>query len=95
MLICNGGAVSWKSFKQSMTTDSTIKAKYIAALDAAKEAVWKKKFMTELAVVPSIELAVPPYCDNNGAVIQAKELWSYQKSKHIERRYYIIRKIVG
>lgn len=51
--------------------------------------------MTELTVVPSIESAVPLHCDNNGAVIQAKEPRSHQKSKHIERRYHIIREIVG
>ena len=45
---CNGGAVCWKSSKQSTTADSTIEAEYIAASDAAKEAVWIKKFVTEL-----------------------------------------------
>ena len=91
VFICNGGAVSWKSSKQSTTADSTTEAEYIAASDAAKEAVWIKKFVTELTVVPSIESAVPLHCDNNGAVIQAKEPRSHQKSKHIERRYHIIR----
>ena len=38
--ISNGGAVSWKSSKQSVTADSTTKAKYLAILDAAKEAIW-------------------------------------------------------
>ncbi len=51
--------------------------------------------MIELIVVPSIESAVPLYYDNNGAVIQAKEPRSHQKSKHIKRRYHIIIEIVG
>ena len=46
----NGGAVSWKSSKQDTTTDSTVEAEYIAASEAAKEAVWIKKFITELEV---------------------------------------------
>ena len=50
----NGGAVSWKSSKQSTVADSTTEAEYIAASDAAKEAVWIKKFITDLEVVPSI-----------------------------------------
>ncbi|PKI78442.1 hypothetical protein CRG98_001154 [Punica granatum] len=69
----NGGAVSWKSSKQETVADSTTEAEYIAASNAAKEAVWIKKFVTEFAVVPSIADPVDLYCDNNGAIAQAKE----------------------
>ncbi|PKI43663.1 hypothetical protein CRG98_035947 [Punica granatum] len=91
---CNGGAVSWKSSKQETTADSTTKAEYIAAFDAAKEAIWIRKFVTELSVVPSISSQVELYCDNTGAIVQAKEPRSHQKSKRIERRYHIIREII-
>ena len=43
--------MSWKSSKQSTIADSTTEAEYIALFDAAKEAVWIKKFMSELGVV--------------------------------------------
>ena len=33
----NGGAVSWKSYKQNTVADSTMDAKYIAASKASKE----------------------------------------------------------
>ncbi|KAG8472923.1 hypothetical protein CXB51_035047 [Gossypium anomalum] len=69
----NGGAVSWKSSKQSTVADSTTEAEYIAASEAAKEAVWIKKFITELGVVPSISDSIELQCDNNGAIAQAKE----------------------
>ncbi|XP_024965874.1 uncharacterized protein LOC112506079 [Cynara cardunculus var. scolymus] len=49
----NGGAVSWKSSKQATVADFTTEAEYIAASDAAKEAVWIKKFISQLGVVPS------------------------------------------
>ena len=68
VFIMNGGAVVWKSSKQDTTADSTIEAEYIAASDSAKEAVWIKKFITELGVVPSIADPIPVYCDNNGAL---------------------------
>ena len=90
----NGGAVSWKSSKQPTVADSTTEAEYIAASEAAKEAVWLRKFIHELGVVPSIEESVPLLCDNNGAIAQAKEPRSHQKSKHILRRYHLIREII-
>ena len=52
-----------------------------------------KKLIFELGVVPSIEDSVPLLCDNNGAIAQAKEPRSHQKSKHILRRYHLIREI--
>ncbi|KAK8600792.1 hypothetical protein V6N12_050640 [Hibiscus sabdariffa] len=90
----NGGAVSWKSSKQDTVADSTTEAEYIAATEVAKEAVWIKKFVTELGVVPSISDAMELYCDNNGAIAQAKEPRSHQRSKHILRRFHLIREII-
>ena len=46
--------MSWKSSKQDTVADSTIEAEYIATSDTAKEAVWIKKFITGLGIVPSI-----------------------------------------
>ncbi|KAI3472572.1 hypothetical protein Pfo_029356 [Paulownia fortunei] len=91
----NGGAVSWKSSKQETTADSTTEAEYIAASDAAKEAVWIRNFIQGLDVIPSIVDPVMIYCDNNGAIAQAKEPRSHQRSKHIMRRYHLIREIIG
>ncbi|PKI58759.1 hypothetical protein CRG98_020844 [Punica granatum] len=91
---CRKGDVSWKSSKQETVADSTTEAEYIAASNAAKETVWIKKFVIELAVVPSIADPVELYCDNNGDIAQAKEPRSHQRSKHILRRFHLIREIV-
>ncbi|GKD83964.1 retrotransposon protein, putative, ty1-copia subclass [Tanacetum coccineum] len=40
VFILNGGAVDWKSTKQSIFATSSTDAEYIAAFDASKEAVW-------------------------------------------------------
>ena len=52
-----GGAISWRSVKQSSIADSTMEAKYIAASEAAKEVVWLKNFFMDLKVVPSAQSA--------------------------------------
>ena len=77
-----------------MTVDSTTEVEYITASDAVKEVIWIKKFVNELGVVPSIVDLVHLYCDNNGAIAQAKELRSHQRSKHVLKKYHVIREII-
>ncbi|KAJ9535780.1 hypothetical protein OSB04_un001068 [Centaurea solstitialis] len=91
----NGGAISWKSSKQDTIADSTTEAEYIAASDAAKEAVWLRNFITDLRVVASISRPVDIYCDNSGAVAQAKEPREHHKSRHVLRKFHLIREIIG
>jgi hypothetical protein len=75
--------VSWKSFKQDTIADSTVEVEYIAASEAAKEVVWIRKFVSELGVVPSAFSHVDLYCDNSGAIAQAKEPSAHKRVKHV------------
>ncbi|KAJ9543708.1 hypothetical protein OSB04_023415 [Centaurea solstitialis] len=91
----NGGAISWKSSKQDTIADSTTEAEYIAASDAAKEAVWLRNFISDLRVIASISRPIDIYCDNSGAVAQAKDPREHHKSRHVLRKYHLIREIIG
>ncbi|GJU57139.1 hypothetical protein Tco_1234905 [Tanacetum coccineum] len=51
VFVLNGGAVDWKSTKQSIFATSSTYAEYIAAFDASKEAVWIRKFIVGFGVV--------------------------------------------
>ena len=68
-----GGAVVWRSIKQSSIADSTVEAEYTAACEAAKESFWLKKFYTDLEVVPNMKKPLVLYYDNSGAVENSKE----------------------
>ncbi|KAK1647853.1 hypothetical protein QYE76_065658, partial [Lolium multiflorum] len=46
---------------------------YIAASEASSEAVWMKRFIVELGVVPSALDPLIIYCDNMGAIANAQE----------------------
>ena len=58
-------------------------AEYIAASNALKEAVWLKKFITELEMVSFINGLVLLYYDSTGAITQAKEPKFHHRTKHI------------
>ena len=94
MFTLGGGAVVWRSIKQSSIVDSTIEAEYIVASEAAKEAVWLKNFLSDIEVVPNMDKPITLYCDNSGAVTNTKESRSHKKGKYIERKYHLIREIV-
>ncbi|GJR56559.1 retrotransposon protein, putative, ty1-copia subclass [Tanacetum coccineum] len=49
VFVLNGGAIDWKSSKQSTTAMSATEAEYIATLEVEMEAVWIMKFILELA----------------------------------------------
>nr|GEX23286.1 hypothetical protein [Tanacetum cinerariifolium] len=58
IFVLNRGAVEWKSSKQSTTTMSATKAEYIAALEAAMEAIWIRMFISELAALEAAMEAI-------------------------------------
>ncbi|KAL2253081.1 UNVERIFIED_CONTAM: hypothetical protein Sindi_0102800 [Sesamum indicum] len=91
----NGGVVAWKTSKQDPTVDSNIEAEYIVASEAAKKAVLMKNYIEELGVVSSISKLVVIFCDNSGAIAQAKEPISHHRSKHILRYYHLLREMVS
>ncbi|GJU19487.1 hypothetical protein Tco_1152829 [Tanacetum coccineum] len=73
VFVMNGGAVDWKSSKQSTTAMSSMEAKYIAAAETAMEAIWIRKFISGLGVAPSIDRPMDMYRDNTGAITIADE----------------------
>ena len=90
-----GGAISWRSVKQSCIADSTMETEYIAACEVAKEAVWLKKFLYNLGVVRMEQVPITLFCNNSGVVAQSKDPWNHKKGRYIERKYHIIRDIVA
>ena len=78
-----GGTISWRSVKQSCIVDSTMEAEYVAAFEAAKEAVWLKKFLFDLGVMRMEQVSITLFCDNSGAIAQSKDPRNHKKGKHI------------
>ncbi|GJR59274.1 retrotransposon protein, putative, ty1-copia subclass [Tanacetum coccineum] len=94
VFVLNGGAVDWKSSKQSTTAISTIEAEYIAASKAGMEAVWIRKFILGLGIVPTIKEPIKTYCDNSAALHFANEPGVQRGTRHYLRRYHYVRECI-
>ncbi|KAK1609237.1 hypothetical protein QYE76_032910 [Lolium multiflorum] len=78
----------WASSKQCTVAKSSTESEYIAVSEASSEAVWMKRFIVELGVVPSALDPFVIYCDNMGAIANAQEPRSHKRPKHIKLRYH-------
>ncbi|GKB93431.1 hypothetical protein Tco_0979568 [Tanacetum coccineum] len=89
-----GGAADWKSTKQSIFATSFAEAEYITASDASKEAVWVRKFIFGLGVVPTIEEPIKMYYDNNGAITIANESGITKGARHYRAKVHYLREVI-
>ncbi|GFY43192.1 retrovirus-related Pol polyprotein from transposon TNT 1-94 [Trichonephila inaurata madagascariensis] len=51
----NGGAIAWRSQRQNCIALSTTEAEFIAASQAAKEAIWLNNLLKEFCCVTSVQ----------------------------------------
>jgi hypothetical protein len=89
IFLLNGGAVSWKSSKQSIVARSTIEAEHMDASEAVDGGILIKNFVTKNGVVPSILDPMEIYYDNIGTIVLTKDPRSHPKTKHIARFHII------
>nr|GEV77100.1 retrotransposon protein, putative, Ty1-copia subclass [Tanacetum cinerariifolium] len=94
VFILNGVVVDWKSAKQSIFATSSAEGDYIAAFDASKEAIWVKKFISGLSVVPTIEEHISMYCDNTGAIAIANESGITKGARHFRANVHYLREVI-
>nr|GEV68596.1 retrotransposon protein, putative, Ty1-copia subclass [Tanacetum cinerariifolium] len=89
VFVVNGGAVDWKSKKQTTIAMHSVQAEYVPASEATMEAVWIRKFVGDLGVMHSINKHINMYCENSAAIIFANEPGIMKGARHFLRRYYV------
>nr|GEW86345.1 retrotransposon protein, putative, Ty1-copia subclass [Tanacetum cinerariifolium] len=94
VFVVNGGAVDRKSKKQTTIPMHSAQAEYVAASEAAMEAVWIRKFVRDLGVTPLINKPINMYCDNSAAIIFTNEPGIMKGARHFLRRYHYVREQV-
>jgi len=83
------GPVTWCSKRQNTVSLSTTEAEFIAASEAAREAIWLRKLLSDVGhpcAMPS-----PLYVDNQSAIRLTKNPEFHRRTKHIDVRHHFIR----
>ncbi|XP_039135809.1 secreted RxLR effector protein 161-like [Dioscorea cayenensis subsp. rotundata] len=89
-----GGAVSWRSVKQSLVASSTMEAEFISCYEASSHAIWLRNFVKGLRVVESIKRPLALYCDNRGTVLFSNSNRSSSRSNHIDIKFLAVKERV-
>ena len=89
-----GGAISWKSGKQTLVTISTIETELVLCFEAMSQTIWLRSFISRLQIIDSISKPLRIYNDNFVAVFLTKNNKSGSHSKHINIKYLAIREHV-
>ena len=90
--ILHGGAVSWSAKRQEIVSLSTTESEYVAATNAAKEALWLRSLLSQLFATDFEPTTL--FSDNQSAIALTKDHQYHARTKHIDIRFHFIRWIV-
>jgi hypothetical protein len=89
-----GGAISWKSAKQTIIASSTMEAEFVACFEATVHGLWLRNFISGLGIVNSVSKPLRIYCDNSAAVFFSKNDKYSKGAKHMELKYLTVKEDV-
>jgi hypothetical protein len=86
VFIAAGGAITWRSGKQSVTATSSTEAEYIALWEAGKEASWLRNLHNDLRLTQTSPTRL--FSDSEGALKIAWNPVFHSRTKHIDPKYH-------
>jgi hypothetical protein len=92
VFIASGGAVSWRSKKQTTIALSSTEAEYVALSEAGHEASWLRSLHDELRDKQEKPTLIKG--DNDGSIAMARNPQFHKQSKHIATRWHWVRDLV-
>ena len=84
--------ITWCSTKQEIVALSSCEAEFMAATEAAKQAIWLQELMSEVVNEECRKMTIR--VDNKSAIQLARNPVFHGRSKHIHRRFHFIRECV-
>ncbi|KAK4372554.1 hypothetical protein RND71_007938 [Anisodus tanguticus] len=89
-----GGAVSWKSSKQTCIARSMMESEFIALDKVEEEVEWLHDFLEDVPCWNKLVPSVMIHCDNQSALRRARNSMYNGKSRHIRRRHKTVRQLI-
>ena len=89
------GPISWSSKLQTLCTDSTAEAEYVAQSNAAKEALFLGQLLAELGYDGDDIMPVRLMGDNQSAIKLANNPVNHARTKHIRNKFHLVREMVN
>ena len=91
LFLLYGDVISFKSMLQKCVALSTCEAEYVAAAEAAREAIWLHAVISEIC--PGLPMPITINEDNQGAIALSKNPVGHGKNKHIALRHHFLREL--
>lgn len=89
-----GGAISWKSSKQTCIARSTMESEFIALDLAGQEAEWLRNLLADVPLWGKRSIPVSLHCDSEAAIGIAKNSVYNGKRRHIRIRHSSVRELL-
>ncbi|KAG8488952.1 hypothetical protein CXB51_016966 [Gossypium anomalum] len=89
-----GGAISWKSVKQTLVASSTMAAEFVACYEASNHGILLRNFVTGLRILENVKRPLKLFCDNKSAVLYSNNNRSSSKSKYIDIKFLVVKERV-
>jgi hypothetical protein len=87
-----GAAITWNSKRQTTVALSSCEAEYVAAAQAAKEAIWIRSFLGELDVLQDWPITIET--DSQSALSLMKNVGYSARSKHVDIQVHFVRETI-
>ena len=89
-----GGAISWRSAKQTLIASFTMEVEFLTCYEASNNGIGLRNFVTRLRILDGIERPLKLYYDNKSTVLYSNNNKSSSKSKHIDIKFLVVKEIV-
>ena len=89
-----GGAVTWRSARQTIIARSILEFEFVALEMAGSEAEWLKNFLANIPLGMKPTPSVSMYCDCQSAIAITKNKSYNGKNRHIQLRHNLVKHLL-